>query len=144
MRCPRDYAIAHGRCDLTSWGDDGPIAAKPSRTPISGVVVVAAAGNEGSEVPYFPAAFPEVISVTATESNDRRWYLANYGDWVDLAAPGRDILSLRAAGTSAGSARDAFTCKMSGTSMAAPQVSGTCALLLSANPLLTSVELTKC
>jgi predicted outer membrane repeat protein len=139
------YAIANGADVISiSWGgDDGSdmLREAVAYAQQQGVVVVAAAGNQDAEVPYFPAAFPEVISVTATESDDHRWYLSNYGDWVDLAAPGRDVLSLRAAGTSAGSARDAFTCKMSGTSTAAPQVSGACALLLSAHPLLTCIEL---
>jgi predicted outer membrane repeat protein len=138
------YAVDNGADVISvSWG--GEEGSETLREAIAyahheGVVVVAAAGNEGSGTPCYPAAYPEVISVAATESNDRRLLLSNYGDGVDIAAPGRDILSLRATGTSPIAARDEFTCRMSGTSMAAPHVSGACALLLSANPLLTCDE----
>ncbi|NIN34406.1 MAG: S8 family serine peptidase, partial [Gammaproteobacteria bacterium] len=53
------------------------------------------------------------------------------GDWVDIAAPGVDILSLRAEGTSLGTIYDDYTTVASGTSMACPHVAGACALLLS-------------
>jgi subtilisin family serine protease len=138
------YAVANGADIISgSWG--GAEASNALRDAMAyahaeGVVVVAAAGNSGSGDPYFPAAYPEVISVAATDSNDQRWYLSNYGDWVDLAAPGRDIVSLYATlpgpATRAGVVR-----RMSGTSLAAPHVSGACALLLAANPFLRSDEL---
>jgi len=105
-----------------------------------GVIVVAAAGNESTSKPFYPAAYPGVIAVAATDASDKRWYLSNYGDWVDIAAPGRDILSLRATGASSGTIQDAFTMRLSGTSTAAPHVTGTCVLLLAANPFLTYEE----
>jgi len=138
------YAVANGADVISgSWGSEDESKLLEEAVAYArrqGVVVVAAAGNESSDVPFYPAAYPGVVAVAATQKSDRRWYLSNYGDWVDIAAPGRDILSLRAAGTSAGAVRDAFTTKMSGTSMAAPHVSGACALLLSANPYLTVDE----
>jgi hypothetical protein len=137
------YAVANGADIISgSWG--GPDSADALREAIAyaqrqGVIVVAAAGNENSSTPYYPAAYPNVLAVAATDSGDQRWYLSNYGDWVDLAAPGREIVSLgrSASGTTGGS----LISTKSGTSMAAPHVSGACALLLSANPLLTSGEL---
>lgn len=139
------YAVANGADVISgSWGseeDSSVLGEAIAHAHREGVIVVAAAGNKGSTKPYYPAAYPEVISVTATEANDRRWYLSNFGDWVDMAAPGRQVLSLRAKGTSSGVIRDEFTGQLSGTSTAAPQVSGACALLLSANPLLTCDEL---
>jgi len=138
------YAVANGADIISgSWGGAEPSNALRDAIAYAhqeGVIVVAAAGNTGSDSPYYPAAYPEVISVAATESNDHRWYLSNYGDWVDLAAPGRDIVSLTA--TLPGqAARTGVTSRMSGTSMAAPHVSGACAILLAANPFLRSEEL---
>jgi hypothetical protein len=138
------YAVANGADIISgSWG--GAEVSNALRDAIAyaydqGVVVVAAAGNAGSDTPFYPAAYPEVISVAATDADDHRWYASDYGDWVDLAAPGRDIVSLRA--TLPGkTARAGDKSTMSGTSMAAPHVSGTCALLLAANPLLRCDEL---
>jgi len=138
------YAVANGADVISaSWG--GTEGSNALRDAIAyayqeGVIVIAAAGNSGLSTPYYPAAYPGVISVAATEAQDRRWYLSNYGDWVDIAAPGLDIVSLRA--TLPGQVvRSGGMSRMSGTSMAAPHVSGACALLLAANPFLRSDEL---
>ncbi len=58
-----------------------------------GAVIVAAAGNDGGSAPQYPAYYPECIAVTATREDDSRAPLANYGDWVDVAAPGYQIYS---------------------------------------------------
>ena len=138
------YAVDNGADIISgSWG--GAETSNALQDAIAyaldqGVIVVAAAGNTGSDTPYYPAAYPEVISVAATESNDHRWPSSNYGDWVDIAAPGREIISLQA--TLPGQTpREAFNVGRSGTSMAAPHVTGACALLLAANPFLRSDEL---
>ncbi|MHC4324325.1 MAG: S8 family serine peptidase, partial [Planctomycetota bacterium] len=102
-----------------------------------GVIIVASAGNEDSNIPQYPAYYTNVISVAATDSDDKRWPYSNYGDWVDIAAPGVDVLSLSAEGTSNGSSNNGHTTILSGTSTACPHVAGACALLLSANPLMT-------
>ncbi len=138
------YAVANGADIISgSWGGEDPSEAIKEAIEYAhreGVIVVAAAGNEGSDTPFYPAAYSSVLAVAATESDDRRWYLSNYGDWVDIAAPGRNILSIRPEVQSADSDEEEFTGRTSGTSMAAPHVSGACALLLSANPLLTRDE----
>lgn len=58
-----------------------------------GVVIIAAAGNTGSLVPTYPAFFPNVIAVAATDINGDLWEKSNRGDWVDIYAPGAEIYS---------------------------------------------------
>ncbi len=99
-----------------------------------GVVAVAAAGNSGSTGLLMPAGFETVIAVAATDSNDEKASFSNYGDDVELAAPGVDVLSLRAQGTSRGTVYNQYTTILSGTSMACPHVSAAFALLLSLYP----------
>jgi hypothetical protein len=134
------YAVENGADVISnSWGTEGdskPLAEAFDYARSRGVIIVASAGNNNSDMYQYPAAYEHVISVAATDSEDQKWFLSNYGDWVDMAAPGVDILSLRAKGTSGATPYDDHTALSSGTSMAAPHVAGACAMLLSANPLL--------
>jgi subtilisin family serine protease len=87
-----------------------------------GAIFIAAAGNNGPKgAPAYPAAYPEVIAVTATDEKDRLYGKANRGDYVFIAAPGVDIVAPVLKGGYDLS---------SGTSMAAAHVSGVVALLL--------------
>jgi thermitase len=97
-----------------------------------GSVVVAAAGNSSTSTPYYPAACQNVVSVSATDSNDTLAGFSNYGSWIDLAAPGVSITTLN---TGSGYA------SWSGTSFAAPIVAGTAALVLSVKPSLSASSL---
>ena len=87
-----------------------------------GVIFIAAAGNNGPKgAPLYPAAYPQVIAVTATDDKDRLYGKANRGDYISIAAPGVDIIAPALKGSYELS---------SGTSMAAAHVSGVVALLL--------------
>ena len=102
----------------------------------AGLLLVAAAGNEGDGDPdttelSYPAAYNSVMAVSMTDSNDQVPSWSNSGSFVELAAPGVGIYS-----THKGSG---YTSK-TGTSMAAPHVSGTAALVWAWNPSLTNVQ----
>jgi subtilisin family serine protease len=97
-----------------------------SRLVQRGVIVVAAAGNDGPGAPAaYPAAYPDVIAVTAVDRNLRGYRHANQGDYVDLAAPGVDIW------TALPNARQGT---LTGTSLAAPFVSALVATLYEGLP----------
>ncbi|MCH8152759.1 MAG: S8 family serine peptidase [Planctomycetes bacterium] len=96
----------------------------------SGVTAVAAAGNGGIDLPFYPAAYPEVIGVTGTDANDD-FAGFNFGDWIDVAAPGVEILTCSLPGPSD------YTSATSGTSLASPHVAGLVGLMYSVDPTLT-------
>ena len=99
-----------------------------------GALLVAAAGNAGAAVLY-PAACDGVLAVAATDRSDQRASFSNYGPEVDLAAPGVDIYSTWPW-------LDGYFTK-SGTSMAAPHVSGVAALVWSRWPEWTNMAVSR-
>lgn len=90
----------------------------------AGCIVVAGAGNDGTDMPYFPAANANVIAVAGTgNQTDKRWSSSNFGSWVDVAAPGVGVVI---------SADETFEAiLLAGTSYSAPLVSGIAALVVS-------------
>ena len=58
-----------------------------------GVVIVAAAGNAGTQAKIYPGAYPNVIAVAATDNKDNKASFSTYGKWVDVAAPGVNVYS---------------------------------------------------
>jgi type VII secretion-associated serine protease mycosin len=98
-----------------------------------GAIVLAAAGNDGAGAnqPLYPAAFSEAVAVAAVDGNRNRASFSNYGGYVDIAAPGADIISTYS------SSRTAYAA-MSGTSMATPYASAAAALVASINKKATA------
>jgi hypothetical protein len=140
------YAERNG-ADVTSnsWGGDEDSAVLKEAIDYAhsqGVLTVAAAGNSGSPWPPYPCPYENVIAVAATDSDDKKAGFSNYGGWVDIAAPGVDILSLRASDGWLGYHHDDYTTIMSGTSMACPHVAGVAALVISNYPGASAQEVT--
>lgn len=107
-----------------------------SAAAAGGVLLVAAAGNDGNTAGTgntvdYPAVYPSVVAVAASDSNNVRAYFSSTGPQVALTAPGVNVLSDKLGGT---------TTTMSGTSMATPHVSGVAALLIAANPALAPAD----
>ena len=119
-----------------SWGPGNRIntdADKVLRVAyLSNVNIVFAAGNNNREInPSAIATYPTVVSVASVDLNDNKSAFSNYGQYVTLSAPGSSILSTIPGGNYA---------FKSGTSMAAPHVSGVIALMLSKNPTLSPAD----
>ncbi len=106
-----------------------------------GAIMIVAAGNNNQDAKNeVPGACEGVVAVGATNQSNERWVSSdstgsNFGDKIDLSAPGSPILST--------SVQNGYSIR-NGTSMAAPHVSGVAALLLSFNKNLSSSELKKC
>lgn len=130
------YAADHGARILSmSLGGDTPDTWMYSATRYAvskGALVIAAAGNEGTEAPSYPGAYPWVLAVGALGFDGNRAYYSQYGSFLDIMAPGgssngtpeHDILSTYPGNKYV---------YMAGTSMATPHVSGVAALYWSYN-----------
>lgn len=118
----------------------------------AGVVIVAAAGNDANSIPFFPAAYPGVIGVSAVDIAKSLAPYSSFGPWVSVAAPGgntaRDlngdgkpdgVLSTVATDTGGTLVNDYVIWQ--GTSMATPHLAGVMALMKSVAPNLTPREL---
>jgi subtilisin family serine protease len=94
-----------------------------------GLVVVAAAGNNSSNVGFYPAALNNVVAVSATDGNDNLASFSNFGSWITVAAPGTYIQTTNNGGGYG---------NWQGTSFSAPQVAALAALIFAKNPALNN------
>ena len=107
----------------------------------AGVLIVFAAGNHGVDGNYYPPRYDKVMAVSAISSKTQRATgFTNYGEWVDICAPGNGIWSL----TLKNDADDQEYRRMSGTSMAAPHVAAVLALGKVLYPAVTNQNMTDC
>lgn len=133
------YAADNGADVINlSWGNRNPSITGQNIINYAldkGCIIVAAAGNDNKQDLFYPASYPGVISVAATDNNDMKASFSNYGSAVTVSAPGVSIYSTTVDGS--------FGYK-SGTSMASPLVAGLVALMHSYNPSMPNADLVNC
>ena len=102
-----------------------------------GILCLSSAGNSNTDLQFYPAAYKHVYSVASTAPGNQKSGFSNYGDWIDISAPGSGILS-----TVAGSPSD-YT-NFSGTSMACPNVAGLAGYLFGYHRNVTLQDVVDC
>jgi type VII secretion-associated serine protease mycosin len=141
------WAVNHGakvvNMSLGGTGGSRALMAAVQYAQAKDVLVVAAMGNEGANSQEYPAGYPGVMAVGATDPQDQQADFSNFGTWISVAAPGTDILSTlptRAVTVVRDEGKETGYDVMDGTSMASPFVAGLAALVRSANPQLTAAQ----
>jgi thermitase len=138
------FGLQHARVINLSLAGTTPsqtLQAAIDKVVAQGAVVVCAAGNDGRNAEYYPALYENCIAVAATDNRDQRWAWSNYGStWVDVAAPGVNILSTLPTSANQFSDPSGYGV-LSGTSMAVPHVAGLAGLLATLNPTWTPAQI---
>ena len=106
---------------------------------LQGGLVICSAGNDNHDLPHYPSAYEKCISVAATNINDRKAFYSNYGDDVDISAPGGEMNMIPTLGILSLDENDNYVW-LQGTSMACPHVTGVAALIVSAFPYKFTAE----
>jgi len=134
-----DYAAANGAdvvnmsfgsSDFAPEGDPA-VKAAIDNAYAQGILLVASAGNDDTALPHYPAAYYNVMAVSSTDGLDAKTGHSSFGHWVDIAAPGTDIVTTDLDGLYKATA---------GTSFSGPYVAAVGALVLSHRPELTHAE----
>ncbi len=123
-----------------SWGSSasGGLPEAVDYAIAKGVLVVAGAGNSNSEIPDYLGGRTDVMDVAATDSFDVKAYFSNYGTWIDVSAPGVDVLSTF---HNYNDPEYDYIALLSGTSQSCPHVVGLAGLLKSNEPTLSSSDI---
>ncbi len=131
------YAADQG-CKVVNMSYGSPFLSQTEEDAVNyawakGVLLVASAGNNGSDRFNYPGAIERVLCVGSTNQQDRKSDFSQHGTWVDVGAPGSSILSTVAGGTAAYDVYD-------GTSMSTPLTAGVAGLLFSFSPQSTNAD----
>jgi subtilisin family serine protease len=138
-----NMSLSNGPCSVDpNCGPDPDTQAAVQFAISHGVVVVAAAGNFGSPEPVFPASYPGVLSVAATDNNRSLAFFSEFGPAANIAAPGVDVVSTWSEVASCPSHPGIVVlyCVERGTSMAAPHVAAAAALVRAQFPSLSGPQ----
>jgi len=135
-----DYAVdngakvvnmSFGNYDISKYGTDTIVEQAINNGLANGVMMISTAGNDSVSTKRYPAALPQVIAVSSIDSSSQRSSFSNYGEWVDVAAPGTSILSTNMLGGYS---------SVNGTSFSAPYVAGLAGLMFSQYPTLSLAD----
>lgn len=128
-----EYAADHGarvvNISLAGTASSSTLQSAVNYAWNKGTVIFAAAGNSSSTTPVYPAACSNVVAIAATDNNNALATFSNYGSWIDLSAPGINILT-----TDMGGGYGYWY----GTSFASPVAAGVAALVLGVKPSLSA------